>query len=320
MVERLKVGDRVWALHPALAPSRQALGGERGFAPQPCSRTRITGREPRSAARAMTTLSGSNPRSKGDEVHEAAQEQPCGGQEHQDERHLAGGQHRLSDVRAPAPEAAGRRRACIVEGPDQVGARPGARWGGAEEETCSDRQGGRGGEDGSVDTDMVESGHASRNHRGCGAHDPGGHGEAQRTADEAEDDALGEQLPDNPVAPLRRGRRGWQTSRRRAVLRASSRPATLAQAISSTRSVAAASIRSAGRKGRPRSSRNTMSFRNLRVGGAHRGTRPFGPPFDSAGDIGAERARTVAGRSASRRVHRRSRTRRSRGRHRNRGR
>ena len=44
MVERLKVGDRVWALHPALVP----LGGERGFA-KPCSRTRITGREPRRA-------------------------------------------------------------------------------------------------------------------------------------------------------------------------------------------------------------------------------------------------------------------------------
>ena len=35
----------------------------------------------------------------GDEGHEAAQEQSCGGQEHQGERHLAGGQHRLSDVR-----------------------------------------------------------------------------------------------------------------------------------------------------------------------------------------------------------------------------
>ena len=37
------------------------------------------------------------------------------------------------------------------------------------------------------------------------------------------------------------------------------RPATLAQAISSTRSVAAASIRSASRKGRPRSSRNEFT-------------------------------------------------------------
>ena len=46
------------------------------------------------------------------------------------------------------------------------------------------------------------------------------------------------------------------SSRRRAIPRASSRPATLAQAISSTRPVAAASIRSGGRNGRPRSSRN----------------------------------------------------------------
>ena len=49
------------------------------------------------------------------------------------------------------------------------------------------------------------------------------------------------------------------SSRRRAIPRASSRPATLAHAISSTRPVAAASIRSAGRKGRPRSSRNEFT-------------------------------------------------------------
>ena len=119
----------------------------------------------------MTTLCGSKPQVEGDEGHEAAQEQPCGGQEHQRERHLAGGQHRLSDVRPPAPESAGRRRARFVQGPDQVGARPGERRGGVEEETCADRQGGREGEHGSVDTDQVESGHATRNHRGHCAHD-----------------------------------------------------------------------------------------------------------------------------------------------------
>ena len=43
------------------------------------------------------------------------------------ERFLAGGQHSLSDVRAQAPESAGRRRARLVEGPDQVGARAGER-------------------------------------------------------------------------------------------------------------------------------------------------------------------------------------------------
>ena len=49
------------------------------------------------------------------------------------------------------------------------------------------------------------------------------------------------------------------SSRRRAIPRASSRPATLAHAISSTSPVAAASIRSAGRNGRPRSSRNDVT-------------------------------------------------------------
>ena len=122
-----------------------------------------------SAARAMTTLCGSNPRSKVTKGYEAAQEQRGGGQEH------------------------------------QVGARPDERRGGAEEKTGPDRQGGREGEHGSVDTDLVESGHASRNHRGRGAHDRGGHGEAQRTAGEAEGNALGQQLADNSAGPRAEG-------------------------------------------------------------------------------------------------------------------
>ncbi len=116
------------------------------------------------------------PQVESDERHEAAQEQPCGGQEHQRER---GGQHHLCPLfarRRPKPPAAGALASLRVRD------RPGARRGGAEEKTGADRQGSREGEHVSVDTDLVESGHASRNHRGRGAHDRGGHGEAQRTA------------------------------------------------------------------------------------------------------------------------------------------
>ena len=74
------------------------------------------------------------PQVEGDKRHEAAQEQPGGGQEHQGARDLPGGQHRLSEVRPPVPEATGRRRARIVECPDQIGARPGECRGGAERE------------------------------------------------------------------------------------------------------------------------------------------------------------------------------------------
>ena len=49
------------------------------------------------------------------------------------------------------------------------------------------------------------------------------------------------------------------TSRRRTIPRASSSPATFAHAIRSTSPVAAVSIRSAGRNGRPCSSRNEIT-------------------------------------------------------------
>ena len=175
------------------------------------------------------------------------------------ERHLAGGQHSLSDARPESPEAAGRRRVRFVQSPYQVAARPGERWGGAEEKTGPDRQGGRECEHGSVDTDLVESGHAARNHRGRGAHDRGGHGEAQHTTGKAEDDALGKQLAEQFGRSPRRGRRGWASSRRRAIPRESSRAGHIGARHQEHQPVAAASIRSAGRKRRPRSSRNELT-------------------------------------------------------------
>ena len=150
---------------------------------------------------------------------------------------LSGGQHRLSEVRAPAPEATCRRRARIVKDSDRyrfsnftkaqplfrcvarlgrgkvipvsvlrvrdqaraqasAGAAPKRRPAPIDKAVAK----------ASTSTPTWSSPGTRRGtHRGRGAHDRGGHGEAQRTAGEAEDDALGEQLADNSAGPRAEG-------------------------------------------------------------------------------------------------------------------
>ena len=132
------------------------------------------------------------PQVEGDKRHEAAQEQPGGGQETRARATcpVASTACPRFASRCPKPPAAGglaslsvRTRSARAQA--SAGAAPKRRPAPIDKAVAKAS---------TVPStpDLVEFGHASRNHRGRGADDPGGHGEAQRTAGEAEDDALGE--------------------------------------------------------------------------------------------------------------------------------